>query len=164
VHSTTATALDGARVAVLQARSNESLVLVARSGGSADQGFTTQLDRVLGPDGLLTAAGPHADGIRAAAQEWRQAHEQVRAFDDGGRYAAAVASVTGQDPAGSGATFSRLDTLLGRAVDAERAAFDADAAAATTALTGLTGGPAVLAVLACAGVLIGIGRRVGEYR
>jgi hypothetical protein len=41
-HSDVAIALDDSRTAVLLARSNESLVLVARSGGeSSDQSFTT---------------------------------------------------------------------------------------------------------------------------
>ena len=45
-HSDAGAALDDARIAVLQARSNESLVLVARNsgGGSSDEGFTAQLD------------------------------------------------------------------------------------------------------------------------
>lgn len=169
-HSSTATALDDARAAVLQARSNESLVLVARGGGSADQGFTAQLERVLGPDGnggFLAAAqgaGPQVEEIRAAALAWQQAHRRLRELDDAGRYAEAVASATGADPAGSGVTFERLDASLSSVVAAERAAFDADADAANAALAGLSSGPAVLVLLAAAAVIVGIGRRVGEYR
>ncbi|MGH3810461.1 MAG: hypothetical protein ACRDRU_28345 [Pseudonocardiaceae bacterium] len=174
-HSDAATALDDARVAVLQARSNESLVLVARNsgGGSSEQGFTTQLERVLGPGdagGLLAEAqrsatsAPRIAAIRATTVDWRAAHRHVRELDDGGQYRPAIASVTGADPAGSGAAFARLDAALGSAIDIERQAFTADATRADAALTGLTAGPAGLALLAAAAVTMGIGRRVGEYR
>ncbi|MDT7628634.1 MAG: hypothetical protein QOI50_564 [Pseudonocardiales bacterium] len=64
-HGGATTALDDARAAVLQARSNESLVLVARSGsvGSSEQGFATQAEHVLGPDGH---SGLLADAVRSA--------------------------------------------------------------------------------------------------
>jgi hypothetical protein len=175
-HGAVAAALDDARSAVLQGRSNESLVLVARSGGSSsDQGFTAQLDRVLGTTdepGLLTVATEAADpasddriaAVRAAAEQWMSAHRRVRLLDDGGRYREAVASATGAEPDGSGATFERLDAQLGEAVEAERAEFRAAAAGADAALTGLSVGPAALALLAAVAAVVGIGRRVGEYR
>jgi hypothetical protein len=175
-HSDAETALDDARTAVLQARSNESLVLIARSGGggSSEQGFTTQVERVVGPDGyggLLADAVRSApssavriEAIRTALGDWRVAHRRVRELDDGGQYRQAVASVTGADPAGSGAAFARLDAALGRAIDIERGAFTVDDGRADSALTGLATGPAVLALFAAGAVTVGIGRRVGEYR
>ena len=49
-HGAAASALDDARTAVLQARSSESLTLVARSAGFAsDDDFTNQIVRVVGP-------------------------------------------------------------------------------------------------------------------
>jgi hypothetical protein len=174
-HSDAATALDGARIAVLQARSNESLVLIARSGGgSSEQGFTTQVERVLGPggDGGLLAdavrsvpdSAARIGAIRTALVAWRDAHHHVRELDDGGKYRLAVASVTGADPAGSGVAFERLDAALASAIDIEREAFTVDVGRADSALTGLTPGPAVLGLLAAGAVTAGIGRRVGEYR
>ena len=175
-HSDAAIALDEARAAVLQARSNESLVLVARSGtaGSSEQGFATQAEHVLGPDGhsglladaVRSAPGSAArvEGIRTALEGWRGAHRHVRELDDGGQYPQAVASVTGADPAGSGAAFERLDAALGSAIEVERGAFTVDDGRADAALTGLTTGPAVLALIAARLVTAGIGRRVGEYR
>jgi len=174
-HSDAAIALDDARAAVLQARSNESLVLVARGGGgSSEQGFTMQVDRVLGPDGhsgLLADAMRSAPGsaarveaIRTALEGWRDAHRHVRELDDGGQYQQAVASITGSDPAGSSAAFERLDAALGSAIDIERGAFTVADARADSALTGLTTGPAVLVLLAAGLATAGIGRRVGEYR
>jgi hypothetical protein len=174
-HSDTAIALDDARAAVLQARSNESLVLVARSGGgSSEQGFTAQVQHVLGPAGqgglLADAVRSEPDStvrvqaIRTALENWQTAHRHVRELDDGGQYQQAVASVTGADPASSGAAFERLDAALGSAIDIEQGAFTVADGRAGSALTGLTTGPAVLAVLAAGLVTVGIGRRVGEYR
>ena len=174
-HSGIADTLDDARAAVLQARSNESLVLVARGGGAADSGFTAAIERVLGTtsaSGLLDAAGdaaePNTDdriaAVRSATEEWMTAHRRLRELDDGGLYRDAVASATGAAPDGSGAAFDRLGTVLGETIDAERAAFRADADAAAAALTGLAAGPAVLALLAAAAAAAGIGRRVAEYR
>jgi hypothetical protein len=175
-HGGATTALDDARAAVLQARSNESLVLVARSGGSAsDAGFTGQLTRVLGTDGasglLGTAAadaGPDGAGaideVRAAAHRWQQAHQRVRELDDAGRYTDAVAAAIGTDPAGSRATFERLDAALAGALATQRAALDRDAGSASGALTGLAIGPMVLALLAGAAAAAGIVLRVREYR
>lgn len=174
-HSDAAIALDDARAAVLQARSNESLVLVARSGGGpSEQGFTTLVEHVVGPDGhggLLADAVRSApdstvrvEAIRTALQGWRVAHRHVRELDDGGRYQQAVASVSGGDPAGSGAAFERLDAGLGSAIDTERGAFAVADGRADAALTGLATGPAVLSLIAGGLVTAGIGRRVGEYR
>lgn len=174
-HSDAVTALDDARTAILQARSNESLVLVARNGGGAsEQDFTTQVERVLGSSsgrGLLADAvhsapdsAAQVEAIRMALITWRSTHRHVRELDDGGQYRQAAASVTGTDPAGSGAAFQRLDTAFGTAIDAEGQRFTAEDAQANSALAGLTVGPVVLVLLAAGAVTIGIGRRVGEYR
>ncbi|TQM45278.1 hypothetical protein [Pseudonocardia cypriaca] len=175
-HSGVADTLDDARAAVLQARSNESLVLVARSGGAADSGFTAAIESVLGTptegNGLLDiatdAAAPDTDeriaAVRLATEQWMTAHRRLRELDDGGIYRDAVASATGADPGGSGAAFDRLGAVLGDAIDAERAAFREQADAAAAALNGLAAGPAVLAVLAAAAATAGIARRVEEYR
>ena len=174
-HSDVAIALDDSRTAVLLARSNESLVLVARSGGeSSDQSFTTQMHRVAGwggDDGLLAdavhsvpASAPEIQSIRTALENWWAAHRHVRELDDGGQYLQAVASVTGTDPTSSNTAFEHLDAVVHKAIVAERGTFTVEDSRAGSALTGLTVGPAVLTSLAAAAVIVGIGRRVGEYR
>ncbi len=174
-HSDAVTALDDARTAILQARSAESLALVARSAGFADDDdFTNGIVRVVGADGasgLLGRADGGAPGsadritaLRVAVGDWQAAHRQVRELDDGGRYTDAVASVVTATPGGSGAAFERLDAAFVEAIDAERGAFAAATASAASALTGLVAGPAVLALLAAAAVAVGLGRRIGEYR
>jgi hypothetical protein len=174
-HSDVAITLDDSRTAVLVARSNESLVLVARSGaGSSDQSFTTEMHRVAGwggDDGLLAAAvhsvpasAPEIQSIGTALEEWWTAHRHVRELDDGGQYLQAVASVTGADPTSSNAAFERLDAVMDKAIVAERGTFTVEDSRAGSALTGLAVGPAALTLLAAAAVIVGIGRRVEEYR
>jgi hypothetical protein len=174
-HSDAGAALDDTRIAVLQARSNESLVLVARNsggGGSSDQGFTGQLQRVLGDGGLLDTA-QHADpaiadrvaALRTAATTaWGDAHREVRRLDDDGQYPQAVASVVGHGPGTSGGAFDALDAALAQAIGDERAAFAVDVRAADDALAALAWASGVLALVAAGAVVVGIGRRAAEYR
>jgi hypothetical protein len=172
-HDRAVTALDDARAAVLRARGNESLVLVARGGARvSDAGFTARLDQVLGEHGLLNAAAGAAgstgaaaiDEVRTEATGWWLAHQALRRLDDNGEYPAAVASAIGTASGGSGGTFARLDAALDRALAAQRAAAGSAAASAVSALTGLAAGTAVLALLAAAASAAGIAVRVREYR
>ncbi len=171
-HSSAGAALDDARITVLSARSNESLVLVARnSGGSSDRGFAAQLARVVGDGGLLTTAeradpelADRVATLRTAATAWGDAHRTVRLLDDGGQYPQAVASVVGHGPGTSGGTFDALDAALAEAIGEERAAFAIDVEAAEGVLVPLSWISAALALVTAGAVVVGIGRRVGEYR
>ena len=115
-HTGAGAALDDARIAVLQARSNESLVLVARNsgGGSSDDAFSAQLDDVVNDFGLLADAeradpelADRVAALRGAATAWSAAHRDVRRLDDGGQYPQAVASVVGHGPGSSGGRVRR---------------------------------------------------------
>ncbi len=172
-HTGAGAALDDARIAVLQARSNESLVLVARNsgGGSSDDAFSAQLDDVVNNFGLLADAeradpelADRVAALRGAATAWSAAHREVRRLDDGGQYPQAVASVVGHGPGSSGAAFDALDAALAATIGEERAAFAVDVEAAEGALVALPWISAVLALVAAGAVIVGIGRRVGEYR
>jgi hypothetical protein len=172
-HTGAGAALDDARIAVLQARSNESLVLVARNsgGGSSDDAFSAQLDDVVNNFGLLADAeradpelADRVAALRGAATAWTAAHREVRRLDDGGQYPQAVASVVGHGPGSSGAAFDALDAALAATIGEERAAFAVDVEAAQGALVALPWISAVLALVAAGAVIVGIGRRVGEYR
>ncbi len=172
-HTGAGAALDDARIAVLQARSNESLVLVARNsgGGSSDDAFSSHLDDVVNNFGLLAdaeradpALADRVAALRGAATAWSAAHRDVRRLDDGGQYPQAVASVVGHGPGSSGAAFDALDAALAATIGEERAAFAVDVEAAEGALVALPWISAVLALVAAGAVIVGIGRRVGEYR
>ncbi|MDF2258318.1 hypothetical protein P2L57_22130 [Streptomyces ferralitis] len=179
--------LNQARIGSLQARGNENLTLVARGAGAAyedayEKGMTT-LDGPRGQKGaggLLSEALSLADdsGGRTPVQqavdgvaEWRSRHAVANGDDTNGDYDSALAYVIGgKDSSGkeitqtTGQSFDAVDKGLQQAVDHETGEFQQTAGDARDALTGLPEGAAVLAVLAAAGAVLGIGRRLSEYR
>lgn len=162
-------ALDDTRTALSQARSNESLVLVARSGSASDADFGAGIARVLGDDGLLGGAATEVseaevDDLRSAIISWDDAHRQLRQRDDSGDYRGAVDSAIGIDPQGSGPAFERVDALLVDAAERQRTQFVAELDAAQRSLIGLTVVPTALALVAAASAGIAVARRVGEFR
>ena len=64
----------------------------------------------------------------------------------------------------TGECFDSVDANLAKAITHEKAEFEQAAGNGLDAMTGLTVGAAVLAVLGAAGAVLGIGRRLSEYR
>ncbi|MFI9718209.1 hypothetical protein ACIHFE_00915 [Streptomyces sp. NPDC052396] len=178
--------LHTARIASLQARGAENLTLVARgavvTGDNHDayeESYRLNMRQLAGDPaasapvgGLLERARTLADGrggrdpvSRAVgfAQQWRQRHQQERAVDDGGDYAKALPMVIG-DRDSTGESFDRVDAQLQQALDHEQGEFRHSADDGRGALTGLAVGAAALALLGALGVVLGIGRRLSEYR
>jgi len=167
-----------ARIAALQARADETLTLVARGDGAAyEKDFGANAAQLVGPDGkggLLgeargliqggDGAGKVADATKAA-NDWLKAHQQVRAQDDAGQYQEAVDFAVLEDKTdGSAPAFRRLDDSLQAAIDVGRQEFLDDTHNGDRALTLLAPGLAVLAIVAAAGVTMGIRERLREYR
>lgn len=163
-----------ARVAATEARADETLTLVARGDGKAYQDHYVQMLGELGDErsGLLSDARSLAtdDEVRAEvdaaieqAAAWREVHDQVRALDDGGQYREAVDLAISPDEGGAGSAFGRVEGSLARAFTLTEQAFHVEASAARNALTGLTGGIVVLALIAAVGAGWGMWQRVREY-
>ncbi|WP_181143628.1 hypothetical protein [Streptomyces cinnamoneus] len=178
--------LNEARIAALQARGDESLTLVARGavltpGGddAYEAGYLTGMHRLIGGTGPDAGAGSLLDRARSladgstgrepvtdameAVREWQRRHADARAADVGGYYERALPKVIG-DKDSTAETFDRVDTALRRALVSEQGDFRRAADGGRDALTGLAAGAAVLAVLGAAGAVLGIGRRLSEYR
>jgi hypothetical protein len=124
------------------------------------------------PNSLLGRAGSLADDsagrepVEAAAKGvtgWDAKHVQARAADDQGDYEGALQDVIGGKES-TGTWFDKVDDSLKDALDHEQREFRQAADDGRGALTGLPVGAAVLAVLGAAGVVLGIGRRLSEYR
>ncbi len=160
------------RFAALQARTAETLTLVARGSGSAYEDEWNRLVPTLtAPDGDLARAAGAApsvrgdlDGAQDAARRWAGAHTRLRALDDGGDYDAAVALALSTAPGGAAAESARVDAALQRAINAlsAQAADDAEAASAATTLLGI--GVVVLTLVAAGGIVAGLWPRLQEYR
>ncbi len=169
-HGDVTTALDDARVAVLQARAAETRSLA--EGAGPDQESGPLFDRLLGAGGQLDRAASAADpasargiaAVRAAATGWRDAHERLRALSASGDRPRALASAAGADPEGSAVSFDRLNASLATALGEDRTALALDVRGADATLTGIALGPAILALLAAVAAAIGVGRRIWEYR
>ncbi|WP_035855437.1 hypothetical protein [Cryptosporangium arvum] len=160
-----------ARVVVLQARADESLTLIARGDGAANERhYAEMLNGLIGNDGrtgLLgdAAAAPGADRdqvrrIAGLAARWRTLHADVRALDDSGRYAEAVRLAAGPPSA----TFEQLDRALDEYADAAGRWFDARADDAAADLAGARVAVLALGLIALAAVVLGTRNRIGEYR
>ena len=164
--SAPAQAFARADVAALQAHADESLTLIDNSGDdSYQQDFLAQ-QKLLGPGpGTLLAAvqasAANGDSAAADAQAWYRAHAALRALDDGGNHAAAVASALAGDSATS---FARLSATLSDGIDAHQAVFASSARGGRDAFTGLAAGMIVASLVMVAGCAWGLSRRLAEYR
>ncbi|MEV6009430.1 hypothetical protein AB0M29_21780 [Streptomyces sp. NPDC051976] len=178
--------LNNARIAVLQARGDENLTLVARgSGATYETNFSNGMNALAGTDpkgvgGEMQQALALADNtagrtpVNAAikgVQAWRGRHETARTSDNNGDYTTAVAEVIGgKDSSGktvtewTGQCFDVVDANLEKAVVQEQHEFQKAADSGRGALSLLPEGAGLLAVLAAAGAALGIGRRLSEYR
>jgi hypothetical protein len=159
--SSVAEAFARADVAALRAHADESLTLIDNTGDDAYQADYlkqySQLTKLLaGVHGQSQAAAAMAD-----AQAWKNAHAALRALDDGGSHASAVASASA-GPAS--AAFAKLSRDLSAGIIAGQAAFDSHARSGRDAFTGLTIGMIVASLVMAAGCTAGLNRRLAEYR
>ncbi|MFG3657457.1 hypothetical protein [Streptomyces sp. NPDC047706] len=173
--------LHDARIASLKARGNENLTLVSRGAETVEVGgeFKDRFDVAFQASmkdlaAHLAAAKDLADDqagrqpVRTAAgsmEVWQERHQQARDADDAGDYQAALSKIIGaksEEPTGE--CFDSVDRSLETALEHEKLEFEQSAGAGRNAMTGLPAGAAVLAVLGAAGALLGIGRRLSEYR
>ncbi|MFJ3820236.1 hypothetical protein [Streptomyces nodosus] len=175
-------ALQDARIASLNARGNENLTLVSRGAetrqlpdGTVEDAYdyAFQQDMKTLSEGLARARTLADDPageepVKAAADrttEWQQRHKQARTADDNGDYQAALDKIigTGKDKP-TGESFDAVDAHLAKALTHEESQFRQAAGDGRDALSGLPLGAAVLAVLGASGAVLGIGRRLSEYR
>jgi hypothetical protein len=168
--STPAETLAQADIAALQARGDETLNLISRTGDTDFQAdFRTAQDQL---STLLSSAegqsaASAAGSVTAARREassWFAVNQQAQKLDQAHDYGAETQLVIGQGSGSAGALFTRLEADLDAAIRADQAVFAASAAAGSGAFTGLVAGVAVLALAMAAGCAWGLSRRLAEYR
>ncbi len=178
--------LNEARIDSLQARGDENLTLVARGAVlTKDQkdfyevGFRSGMADLVGSGSGAASAGSRLGAALALAddeagrqpvrealaqvRQWQARHDQARTADDKGDYEQALAKVIGTDRP-TRESFDRVDAELHKALTHEQAEFRSAADGGRAAFGLLAVGAAVLAVLAAVGAVLGIGRRLSEYR
>jgi hypothetical protein len=174
--------LHDARIASLKARGNENLTLVNRGAetvevepGKFDDKFDVAYRASMKDlaEGLTEAAALADDDtgktpVRAATGNmdvWQDRHREAREADDAGDYQTALDRIIGaKSEQPTGECFDSVDRNLQSAIAHEEREFKQSAGDGRDALTGLAAGAAVLTVLGAAGALLGIGRRLSEYR
>ena len=149
-----------ATTAANDARANESLTLIRRGSGKANED-SWKADDVTVRNALT---GVHDTTLADKWGAYKEVHEQVRDLDDNGHWEDAVAMSTDASAKGSDGTFTTFDVAVTQARDA--AGKDA-----VDRLQGLAGtapvaalGVALAALLAAWLVVRGIGQRIEEYR
>ncbi len=169
--------LNDARISSLKARANENLVLVARGAVLTDDGksdkyetdFTSGMDRLgagLNEAEKLADDQDGRDPVATAAKsmtEWKSRHRIASTTDKSGDYEGALDKVIGPKES-TGECFDLVDKALATALAHEQREFTRAAEDGRGALSGLPIGAAVLAVLGAAGAILGINRRLSEYR
>jgi len=99
-----------ARIAAFNAKSNESLTLIARGSGSAFEKAWKVSSKVVNDQSAtsarLTDEAAKLGGLWAI---YVDVHQQIRAADDGGRWESAVKQATGSGAKTANATFDAFD-------------------------------------------------------
>ncbi|MFE0699908.1 hypothetical protein [Streptomyces sp. NPDC058872] len=169
--------LNTARISSLTARANENLTLVARGAVLTPDGKSDKYEaEYTASMGTLTTALAAArtwadddagrdpvDESTARVTEWRERHKAARADDEAGDYEGALHRIIGSGQT-TEQSFDQIDTALERALAHEQTEFTRSAGDARDALAALPLGVAVLGVLGAAGAVLGINRRLSEYR
>lgn len=165
-----------ARIAALKMRANETLTLVARGDGGEYEDEFEKLSKQISGNGsgnLLAQARQLADtpasrdlldAARKNVDEWLAAHRRIRDLDDDGSYGNAVSLAISSDETSAATRFTKLDDNLQKALRESRQQFADRTSGASKAMTGLTPGVGLLALVAAAGVTMGIRERLQEYR
>ncbi|WSY86834.1 hypothetical protein OG782_12065 [Streptomyces sp. NBC_00876] len=172
--------LNRARIDSLKARANENLTVVARGAvltadgkndkyetdyGTGMKALVEELDKAakLADDTDDAEGGkPVADAI-SAVTEWQSRHRTARKTDDSGDYDTALEQIIGPEKS-TGESFNQVDTALRKALAHEQSQFTQAAEDGRGALGGLPIGAAALAVLGAVAAIVGVNRRLSEFR
>ncbi|MFD7158377.1 hypothetical protein ACFV9C_27520 [Kribbella sp. NPDC059898] len=157
-------ALSRARIAAYDARSNESLTLIARgSGDEFDKAYNTAAAEV---DNQLGKLGSDGTGLRNAWTSYKAVHKQVRDADASkGNWDGAVAMAVGHDKTNNSVdTFSAFDTSSNQQLTTTSTAVQSKLKDARNGLPpiGWLGVP--IGIAAALLVAWGMSQRLEEYR
>lgn len=153
-----------ARVAAFDAKSNESLTLIARGSGASSEKAWQALSSTVTASSQRLAARDPGNQMPALWQRYVATHTAVRKADDGGAWDAAVALATGTSPQSANATFGAFDRLSSTVLDEASTATTAELSTSHSWLL-LAGIAGLLAGLTAAVFAWwGVALRLEEYR
>jgi len=159
-----------ADITALQARGDQTLNLISRTGdANFQQDFHTaqsQLSTELDSAGAQSAAGGAGPitGAGRAANAWFAVNQRAQQLDAAADYGAETQLEIGSGPGTAGTLFGQLETDLRAGINADQSVFAANAAAGSDAFSGLEAGIIVAALVMAVGCGWGLTRRLAEYR
>ncbi|MGX9788250.1 hypothetical protein [Mycobacterium sp. MMS18-G62] len=147
-----------ARILAQQARTDETLELIARSDITGrEKSFDSRMDELT----ALLAGGPRT--AADAVAKWTASHrKQVEAYE-GGDYPAAVAQAIGPEPDGSAAQFTAVEASLRNEIQQTRAMLRDRVASAGAQLAWSPTGTLALMVAAAVVAVVGLWPRLKEF-
>jgi hypothetical protein len=159
-----------ADITALQARGDQTLNLISRTGdANFQQDFhaaQSRLSTELGSAGAQSAAGG-AGPITAAghaATAWFAVNQRAQQLDAAHDYGTETQLEIGSGPGTAGTLFGQLEADLEAAINSDQAVFASNAAAGSDAFTGLEAGIIAAALAMAVGCGWGLTRRLAEYR
>jgi hypothetical protein len=154
-----------ARIAAFDAKSNESLTLVARGSGAAFEKAWQASDTTVRAELGELAQNDASSGLDPLPwPDYAAVHEQIRALDDSGDWEGAVELATGTGSGTGNATFAGFDTSSAEQLAglSDQTARQLDEAGRWLPLGGALGLLAGLLAAGCA--WWGVSQRLEEYR
>jgi hypothetical protein len=171
--SSPASTLAQASIDVQQARGDEILNLISRTGATSFEQDYKSVRAQIGPGAgtLLTTAASASQGqaagqVAAAAHDattWFAVNDQVYRLDLTAAYAAETNLVIGTGAGSAAAGFDQLENDISAAIASDNATFQTSAAAGAGAYGPLEGAVIAAALLMAVGCALGISRRIREY-
>ena len=143
-----------ARIAAFDAKSNESLTLIARGSGSAfEKAWVSSSDVVTAQSATSARLSSDAASMGGLWAGYVNSHSQIRKADDGGQWEGAVRQAIGTGATSANATFGIFDTRSDAALTSS----------STAASDSLDAPRAWLPIAAWLGLLVGIAAAVSAW-
>jgi hypothetical protein len=147
-----------ARILAQQARTDETLELIARGDITAqERSFSSHMDEV---SALLGTGPPLAAD---AVAKWRASHRKLVEAYEAGDYDAAVAQAIGPEPDASAAQFAAVEASLRNEIEQTRATLRDRVSAAGAQLAWSPTGTLVLMVVGAVVAVVGLWPRLKEF-
>jgi hypothetical protein len=154
------------RIDAFDAKSAESLTLIARGSGQAYEASYKQLAE--NATAVLNDAAKRGGTNEQAAQRafaaYRTVHGNIRELDDTGKWDAAVARATGAGASDSNAAFSKFDEASAEALDQRAKQLRHDLGTARSPVTPFGWIALIIGVAAAVAAARGMSIRLREYR
>jgi hypothetical protein len=154
-----------ARIAAFDAKSNESLTLIARGSGSAfEKAWKDSSKTVTDQSAASARLSDNATKMSGLWKAYADTHQQIRAADDEGRWEAAVSQAIGKGRTSSNAAFDAFDTDSAKALTSSSSAASDSLDSPRTWLPFAAWLGLLVGIAAAVSAWWGVSLRLEEYR